>query len=520
MSVGRGGYDRAPVTPVAESGSLVSALRVLRERWLMVLFVTLAVAGGAAALSLSATKEYQASATLLIRPSQLATLIDPQASSQRVPERDASTNLLLITSSAVADRAARRLGPGTTSDALLESVEATLEPDADLLTLSATDTVPRRAADIANAFAEEFIRYRRESDRRRVEEAEALLRRQLEGLPLAEGPDEEPDGTRVQLEQALERVTALRVLTTGDAELVDRASPPSSASTPKPKRDIALGLVLGLIAGVGLAFLADLFDRRLKSVDDIEAAYRLRALISIPERPRDVSTERERQAALEPFRILRNGLGTIGLDGMPKVVLVTSAVQGEGKSTVAAGLARAAALAGQSVALVEADLRRPTFHQQFQLGGDRRGLTAALVGGHPVAGLLRPALPGLRSLLILPAGAMPPNAAELLRSPEMKRVLGELCETVDLVILDAPPLLPVADSQVLLEHPEVDAAVLVARAYQTTRDQAKRARAVLDRNDRVGLGLVVNGVREIDAGYDYYGDTTAPAARPTSAGRL
>jgi capsular exopolysaccharide synthesis family protein len=501
------------VTPGGDA-ALVGALRVLRERWVLIAAVTLTIAAIAAVLSLTATKQYEASATLLIQPSQLETLIDPQAQSQRVPERDAGTNLLLVTSSAVAERAARAIGGGADPAALLEEVSASLEPDADLLTITATDPDPDRAARVANAFAEGFVGFRRETEVRRVSEAEQTLQRQLGALPEAQTSA----GTRAQLSQALERVTALRALTTGGAELVDRAGPPGSASAPQPKRDIALGLILGLVGAVGLAFLVDVFDRRLKSVDDVETAYGLRALTTIPERARDVATARERQAALEPFRILRNGLGSVALDGNVSVLVVTSAVQGEGKSTVAAGLARAAALAGQTVALVEADLRRPTFHEQFHLGDDRRGLTAALVAGTPVRELLRPVLPGLKSLLILPAGAMPPNAAELLRSDDMRRVLRELSDDVDLVILDAPPLLPVADAQVLLDHPEVDACVLVARAYRTTRDAAKRARAVLDLHARVGTGLVVNGVRDPHTSYGYYGADLPEPARGRRAG--
>ncbi len=186
-------------------------------------------------------------------------------------------------------------------------------------------------------------------------------------------------------------------------------------------------------------------------------------------------------------------------------MLVTSAVAGEGKSTVAAGLARAIALAGQSVVLVEVDLRRPTFHEQFDLGGDHRGLTSALVGGVPVAEVLRPVLPGLRTLRVLPSGPIPPNSAELLRSAEMSRVLQELRGEAEFLVLDAPPLLPVADTQVLLENPDVDACLVVGRAYVTTRDEVRRTRAVLDRHRLRNVGLVVNGTREVSDEYDAYG---------------
>ncbi len=234
--------------------------------------------------------------------------------------------------------------------------------------------------------------------------------------------------------------------------------------------------------GLALVFLVDLFDRRIKSVDDFETIYRLRSMSSIPQRLTEAATNRDRQAALEPFRILRNSLAYISVKPDIKIVMVTSAVPGEGKSTVSTGLARAAALAGQRVILVECDLRRPTFHQQFDLGGDPRGLTTALIGGVPVSELVRPVHSGLRALTVLPSGPTPPNAAEVFLSAEMRGVLRELSQLADLVVLDCPPLLPVADSHVLLDNPQVDACIVVGRAYHTTRDEARRARAVLDQH--------------------------------------
>src|SRR5262249_16590253 len=162
------------------------------------------------------------------------------------------------------------------------------------------------------------------------------------------------------------------------AQVFGKAGVPTAPSTPKPKRDFALAIVVGLVLGLALVFLIDLFDRRIKSVDDFETLYRLRSMSSIPERLTEAQTNRDRQAALEPFRILRNRLAFISVKPDIKIVMVTSAVPGEGKSTVSTGLSRAAALAGQRVILVECDLRRPTFHQQFDLGGDPRGLTTAL----------------------------------------------------------------------------------------------------------------------------------------------
>lgn len=498
-----GGLPRTEPTP------LMGAVRVLRERWALIVAVALVCTLLMVGLSLTSTKEYESSASLLMRKSDLTSLINPNAADDSDPSRSLGTNLQLVTSGAVAQRAAKDV-PGSDAGTLLGQVAAEADPDADIITITATDPDPARAADVANAFADQFVAYRRESDQKRIDDAERLLTERLNAVPASN------TAQRSLLESALSQVTALKGVTTGDVEVVDRASPASTPSSPNPKKDAILGLIVGLMGGLALAFLIDLFDRRIKSVEDFETQYGFRALTVVPQKERDPTSHRDRQAALEPFRILRNGLAFLSSGGPINVVMVTSASPGEGKSTVAAGLARAAALSGQSVVLVETDLRRPTFHEQFQMQGERRGLTSALVGGVPVTELMRPALPGLKTLTVLPAGPLPPNSAELLRSAKMGEVLEQLSNEVDLVILDAPPLLPVADARVLLDNPRVDACILVARAYKTTRDEVRRTRSVIEASAVRAKGLVVNGVRQAETGYDdYYGaDEPSPTPQP------
>jgi succinoglycan biosynthesis transport protein ExoP len=495
-----------------DSAPLVAAARVLRERWPIIAALTVACLGIALAFSLSATKQYEASSSLLFRQSDLTSLIDPTGAANRSsdPQRDQGTNLLLVKSLVVSRRVKNQLKLAETPDALLNQITVTAEPDADILHITASDPDPVKAAQVANAFANQFVSYRAATDQGRIAKGEALLDQQLAQLPPGDSAE------RTELNQAKQKVSALRAVTTGDAEVVDRASVPTVAASPSPKRDAVLGLMLGLVAGLSLAFLIDLFDRRVKSAEELESAYGLRALAGVPERRKDPTTARERQAVLEPFRILRNGLDFLALGGDVHIVMVTSAMPGEGKSTVAAGLARAAALAGQRVILVEADLRRPTFHEQFALATDSRGLTNALVSGASARELLQPVLNGMRGLSVLPSGPLPPNSAELLRSAAMDAVLRDLSEDADLVILDAPPLLPVADAQVLLDQPQIDACLVVGRAFKTTRDDVRRARSVLERHRLSNIGLVVNGLRQSDTSYTYY-DTDDAGTTPLAA---
>ena len=489
---------------------LVRALRILRERWWIVLATTVACVAVTFLWSKAQTKEYTATSQLIFRQNNLveqAGGVSPAADTD--PEATKATNVLLVTARSVAEAVLRDQKLDESVDDLLNQVDVESESNANVVNVSVTDTDAHRAAAIATSWAQQFVAYSQRTARDKVRQGEALIRERLDALPPTATND------RTQLSNALTRLVQLEAVQTGDADVLDVAPVPESASAPKPARNAAIALVLGLLLGVGIAFLLNVLDRRVKTLEEFEELYGKRALGSIPHRTRDPTTPRERQAALEPFRILGNALGFLVPAGELRTIMVTSAVPGEGKSTVAAGLARTMALAGEQDVLVEADLRRPTFHEQFQFDRDPRGLTNALVGGASIRDLRRSALPGLRTLTVVPAGPLPPNPTELLRSPEMQSVLRELAEQVDMIVLDAPPLLPVADAQVLLDQPQVDACLVVARAFQTTREQARRARAILDRHPLRPVGLVVNGLREKDSGYDYYAprDDDAPTPR-------
>jgi succinoglycan biosynthesis transport protein ExoP len=497
------------VRPEGEPSSLVAAVRVLRERWWLIAGAFLVCILASLFLSKTATTQYEASSQLLIgQQGNLGSVINPNAPQQTSndPQRDQGTALLLVTSPTVAERVKTALKEQAPAGDLSSAVVASVEPDANLITVTATDPDPARAQRLANAFSEQYAAYRKETARAAVIEGEARLRSQRDQLT------PENVSQRETINAALQNIIAIGAVTQGDAQVISRAGLPSSPSSPRTKRDLLLAAVLGLVIGVGLAFLLDLFDRRLKATEDFEQIFGVRALATIPQQQLP-TTERERAAALEPFRILNNGLGFLAVEEPVRVLLVTSAVPGEGKSTVASGLARAAAMSGQRVVLVEADLRRPTFHLTFDLKGNRRGLSAALVGGAEADELLLDDVSGIPGLALLPAGAIPPNPAELLRSKQMIAVLQRLTAVADLVVLDAPPLLPVADSQVLLDNPLVDATLVVGRAYRSKRDEARRTRVILDRHRETNLGLVVNGMKANDAAYQYYGPIEAPKRR-------
>lgn len=207
-------------------------------------------------------------------------------------------------------------------------------------------------------------------------------------------------------------------------------------------------------------------------------------------------------AASEAFRVLRTNLQFMGLDRPLKRILVTSAIPGEGKTTVAANLAVVFAQAGTSVCLVDADLRRPRVAKLFGVENGQ-GLSNLVVGQGELDQVLQPA--PVAGLSLLPSGPVPPNPAELLGSVRMGALLEELCDRFDVVVMDSPPVLSVTDAAVLA--PKVDGAILVAEAGRVARQQVAQARGALQAVNARVLGTVLTGLQpQRREGYYYYND--------------
>ena len=486
-----------------DAPALPSAVLVLRERWLIIALTTLLGVAVGIAYAVTSAKSYQATAKVLFQPSSPISdaVVQGSTASLEDPTRVAATDLLLITSGAVGDAVRQSLGLKISTSDLLSKVTASEETNADLFDITATDGDAVQAARIANAFAAQFVAFRRRIAQQDAIAAETDLKRRLASLSPSDTAD------RAQLQAALQRVLVLGAVQTGDATVVDTAGVPTSASSPRPKLDAVLGLVFGFGLGLGLAFLVDLTDRRIKDDEGFEAAYGLSTLVHVPARSMTTAGSQPRAPAFEPYRILGGTLTFSKTTAGVRSVLITSAVAQEGKTTVAAGLAKALADSGHTVSLVELDQRRPSLTRHFALKGEA-GLTTALMNREPVANLLQQPVPSLPRLNVLPGGPRIP--LELLRSSEMDRVMEQLLELSEIVIYDAPPILGVAEAQALLDHPRIDASLIVGRAYRTTRDEAKRTRAILDQRLVRPLGLVLTGLDEPGAGGAYY---TASQAR-------
>lgn len=462
----------------------------------MICFIAVPVA--ALAYSLHQTKEYTASASLVFRSSPIEnSLFNFATPSNPEPLRETSTNLQLVSVQQVAQRTVDALDkPGLTAEDVLGSVSVSPAGESELATVSATAADPDFAAKLANTVAKQYILFSKHANEEKIDTAQGLIEEKLLGLSEAER--EGPAGN--ELEAKIRQLSALSAVQTGDAELAQAATPPSSPSSPKKTRNVALGIVLGIVLGIGLAMLREQFDRRLRDVEDIQDLFGLPVLGTIPE-SRTISHANpgmEIPAAGvegEAFRMLRASLRYFNTDRDVKSILITSAASRDGKTTVAWNVALSEARAGKHVLYIEADLRRPTIAEHLGIKAER-GLSLIL------ADLDQPdhSYRHESGLDVIPAGPLPPNPAELIETQRMTGLLRWAEEHYDRVVIDTPPAAVVADAVALFN--QVDGVVLVTRLRKSPRDAAEHLKDQLRNTSAPVLGIVINGVQApSDSGY-------------------
>ncbi len=422
----------------------------VRRRWRVVLAVIALTVSAAAFVTWQATPQYSSSARLFVATSE-SDVSQAYQGNLFASQRVQSYADIVPKSRKLAEQVADDLGGGLDPDVIRAQVTATVVPDTVNLEITATDPDPVQARDIAQAYAEAV------SDL-------------VETL-------ETPAGQT----NALIR-----------AEIVDNAHVSTSPVSPKPVRNIGLGLVLGLLLGVGLAVVRELLDTSVSSAEDVAQVTAAPVVgrittdldaVRLPVRTALAGTS----SWAEAFRVLRTNMQYIEVDHDQKVFVVTSSVPEEGKSTIVVNLAVTLALTNQRVALVECDLRRPMIAKRLDLDG-AVGTTSVLIGKVS----LREAMQSYADsgLKVLACGPVPPNPSELLQSKAMETLLAQLRAEFDVVLLDAPPLLPVTDAALLAA--QADGALLVVRHGKTSRDQLSHAVERLDAVDAKTLGLVLN----------------------------
>ena len=485
------------------------ALILRRRKWWV---VSLAVLGLAISLafSLTAHKQYSATAQLLVQPSAAASGVG--AVQQPVTQTQVQTELQLVTSAPV-QQAVRGTLQSTPAVSVAEVAQT------NVIAITATSLVPSRAAVIANLYATARScstgrRWRNVTWRARRRSCARRSPRSGRSSSPSSRDTTSPEASALFNQQAVlkEQLAQMEVsgaVDTGDVVLVTPAQTPVSPSSPKPVQNALLGLAAGLALGLGAAFLRDSLDDRLTSKEATEHAGGAPVLAMTPavtswrrqQKPLVVSVAEPTSPAAESYRSLRTSIQFARQEQQLRSVVVTSPGVSEGKTATLANLGVVFAQAGERVVLVSCDLRRPRIGEFFGLD-EQQGFTSVLAGQQTLEEAVLP-VPGVDRLSVLPAGPVPPNPAELLNSTRTRDIFAQLREQFDLVLIDSPPVLPVTDAAILSRH--ADATLLLAAAGQTRRSDLHRAAEKLDQVGATILGIVLNKVTRQTGRYYGYG---------------
>lgn len=527
-------------------------LKAIRRRaWIIVLSLVLIV-GATLAYSYTRTPLYSATTDLLYQRSGLdEALFGAVILQGNDPQKDLQTFASLVTVNGVANAVKEKLGLSLGVRKLTERVTAVASPDQNILSISAVDPDPQLAARIANAFADQFILSRAASDRETIAAAADHVKSQLDSL----SPSEAASAYGSMLKDKYENLQIMESMQNGGLSVARPADAPLAPSSPQPLRDAALAFVVALVVGVGLALLVEHLDKRIKDGQTLEMLLGAPVLAHVPNVNGRWSFKRrggddEKDSALigfknyptllEPFRSLRTSLDFFTAEKSLRVIAITSGLPSEGKTTTAANLSLSLAHSGKQVVLVEADLRQPVFQKHLGVS-NKVGLSTVLAGKCELAdalsvvhieGLLpgsgspweqhEPAAPALQRARVrvrsqtssaqagpyspeapmdermycLPSGPLPPNPAELLESERMRKVLEELSDMYDYIVVDTPPILSVSDALTVGRH--ADGVIVAVRMNATTRNEAQE----------VGRKLRLAGLRVIGVVALGWGDTT------------
>jgi len=501
-------------------------MAVLRRWWWLIIGCALLAAVSAYVVSVNMTKVYSASVTLLVHQAPTSGTSDYAAI--LTSERQARTYAEMLTEQPVLEAVAAQPGFDMDWQELADQVDVDLVSDTQLIRLSVEDTDNARAAQAANAIADAFIaknqalQQERYADslgsvRQQMDELSALIEETqaaIDSLGTPETSQEEAELSRLEtilagyrtsyvgLLQSYEQMRLTAAQTAYNVSVFRRADAPDEPVRPRPVLNTALAGAVGAMLAVGVAFLVEYMDDTVKTPEDVSRALNLDTLGVIGKLAKGteelVAVTRPLSPVSEAFRVLRTNIRFSSVDKPLRTLLVTSAGPTEGKSTTAANLAAVMAQAGLKVVVMDADLRRPRLHQMFGIH-PRGGLTGSLLEGN-MDGRLQPSQ--VEGLAVLPAGDRPPNPSELLGSRRLQELLSLLTQHVDVVVIDSPPVLPVADAAVLAQS--VDGVLLVVDAGETRRGVAQHA---VDSLRQVGanvIGAVLNRVPTRKGGYYYY----------------
>jgi len=482
--------------------------KVGRHKWL-ILLVAASVTLLVAIYSYSRPSVYESTAQFLVRP----TLVQPLQSNP-FDTVSMATEMQLVTSAQVADIARHTIGGNLSLQDALDGVSVTNPANTQILDISYSAHSPAEAQQGAQAFAEAYQTYKHDQAIDTIKTSSDTIRAQITTLDgeiaelngrIAASTDPVDQQSLTEQRNSLDTVrlsqqnllASTATLSSDPGQVVEDALRPTSPVSPKHKMDLALGLLLGLIAGVVLASLRDQARDRIQGPPLVARSLDAPILGSIPRTHRLLvgtahlaSVDEPHGQAAEAYRTLRTNLLAVCRESKAKTILITSARQGEGKTSTAANLAVALAQAGRSVVLISADLRNPRVHAVFGIGNEQ-GLGQVLEGTLPLDEAIVET--DLADLRILPSGPVDAvdEPVELLQSDRMGEVLQECCRS-DFVIVDGPPIFPVADSLVLADL--VDGVLFVTDAQSSTQASVAQSRRQIHQVGGRILGGILNRV--------------------------
>lgn len=524
-------------------------LQLLRRRIWVVLAALVLLPAAAVLLAQRQPPLYQASADVFLRtqnlPAALSGISDPN-SYYVDPARVTGTQIALARLPSMAQRVVDALPQQHLSvSEVLASSDVQAIANTDFLRFQASNEDPALAATLATAYARQYTKYRTQLDTASVTQALRDLEERI--VELRTLNDDSSRAAARDLQDKSDQLETLLTLSTSNAVLV-RIADGAAQVQPKPLRNGVIGIGLGLLLGLGLAFLLDLLDTRLRSTEAIESLLGLPLLarLSAPSRQmrrgnKLVMLAEPNSSAGEANRMLRMNLEFVTLERQAQVIMIASAEEEEGKSTTIANLSIALARAGRHVTVVDLDLRRPSLRRLFSLEEDQPGLTDVVLGHASLDEALATvplssngAVPqqvqitdfsdvnGERrrfagQLEVLTAGGLPPDPGEFVGLQRVRAVISALRDRAEVVLIDTPPLLQVGDARVIARM--VDASVVLVRGDRARRPAVAELARILAGWPAPPVGFVLTGADAFDS-YSYTSYYTNKADRDRSEREL
>jgi polysaccharide biosynthesis transport protein len=530
MAIGTGTASTGSAVgqPIVDLRDYLRAIWV--RRWLIG-GITLGVAILVAIWTLRQTPLYTAQARVLVLPTQNPALSNTSINPSQL-EPVMTTEAELVGSDSVAAQVQKSTGTSTSSQALLKRLQVTPIPDSNIMSIAYSSPNPASAAILANAFARAYIDVRTQSRvagitaalepiQSDIAQTKAEIDTIVRRLAATQNPAvvQELKARRDAAQNILpilqQKASELETSATGNraGELVQPARTPSAPTSPNLPVNVFLGILGGIALGLIVALALDAMDKRVRSREELERRIGAPVLAVIPrieswrepDKPLVISQAGPKTPASEAFGTLATNIRYGGSQFLLRVVTITSSLPGEGKSATVANLGVALAQAGYRVIIVSGDLRRPRIHQFFGVDNEK-GLTDAVSGSLPLSNFVEET--GVPNLSLIPTGRLPDNPVAFLTRLNASGLLAEVRDLCDIAILDAPPILPVADSAILaamsdgivfVHNPERSSRAAVSESRERLRVAGARIVGVVYSNiDVRGRGRYYGAVPHMD----------------------